>query len=614
MSETGKRAAVAIGGALALVPLLLFTYFSLSTRLLADDYMHLGLASKYGVWEALLHFRGNWNGHYSSFLLFGLSAPLGTAAPPFFAVSQLASALVAFSWLVNAVLAQLRVLSYRRAISVALAALAVAATINGFYSAHSFYWYSSAVHYTLSAVMFMLGIALAVESARRLRGNRGHVLAAIAAAIYAFLNAGLAEMYLVYQLSALALITLSVFIFQTGSKRRTYLLLTLAASLGTLVGLAVVLNAPGFANRSDDTIVGNFLLLPLQEQLHLFVHALNEILLYAGDREVFAGYMLVVFAGTFVALSAVKPGSATRNQRRATIAKRPIAIALMVQLFFVPILWSHESDNLQVLGKFSYLFMLVACANLCAILILLAVLWRRGILDALLKKRDGLATLCCGILLGASLLFMLTQVREIHVKAASYLFFTTVTLLLMLAGQLAWMANEQRLNRLLMLSVWVTVGAVLTLAIVVSVEILLVRYVNRRSISAAVFAMMLAGLVNGFTLGALIRHGLSMTGVKAAWLQWLRLGCLAVALTIGAGIVIGRSRSIGYMQEFVEVWEAQHQEIIRLRDEGDPAVLTMDLKRIVAGKMDRRPPAYQYFPLTWKEKIFYGLEGTRDYE
>lgn len=614
MTDTGKRAAVTIGVALALIPLLPFAYFGLSTRLMADDYSHLGMAAKYGIWEALLIFRDSWNGHFSSFLVFGFSTPLGTAAPPFFASAQLVLALVAFSWLVNAVLAQLRVVLYRRAISVALAALAVAATVNGFYSAHSFYWYSSAVHYTLSAIMFLLGIALAVESARRLRGIAQHALAAIAAAIYAFLNAGLGEMYLVYQLSALALITVTVPIFQTGSKRRTYLLLTLAAGLGTLVALAVVLNAPGFPKRSEATIVGNFFLLPIQEQLNLGVYALNETLLYAADRDVFAGYMLVVFAGTFVALSAVKPGSTAGNHRRATAAKSPIAFALMVQLFFIPILWSHQSDNLQVLGKFSYPFTLVACINLCAILVLLAVLWRRRMLDALLVKRNGLATLSSGILLAASVLFMMTQVRGIHVKASSYLFFTTVTLLLMLAGQLAWMENEGRLNRLLLLSVCVTVGAILTLAFVVSVEIFLVRFVNRRSISAAVFAMMFAGLVNGVTLGALIGHGLSLTGAKAVWRRWLRLSCLVAALTIGAGIVIGQSRRIGYFQEFVEIWESQHQEIIRLRDEGNPAVYTMNWKHLVGGKMDQVPLVYERRPLSYKEHVFYGLDGMEDFE
>ena len=151
---------------------MLFAYFGLSTRLLGDDYVHLGLAAKYGIWEALLHFRGNWNGHFSSFLVFGISTPLGTAAPAIFACAQLASALVAYSCCQRGSgLSWASSLIAERSAS-ALAALAVAATINGFYSAHSFYWYSSAVHYTLSAVMFMLGIALAVESARRLRASR----------------------------------------------------------------------------------------------------------------------------------------------------------------------------------------------------------------------------------------------------------------------------------------------------------------------------------------------------------------------------------------------------------------------------------------------------------
>ena len=613
MPESGKRATIVFGVALALIPLLLFTYFGLSTRLLGDDYVHLGLAAKYGIWEALLHFRGNWNGHFSSFLVFGISMPLGAAAPPFFASAQLASALVAYSWLVNAILAQLRVLSYRRAISVALAALAVAATINGFYSAHSFYWYSSAVHYTLSAVMFMLGIALAVESARRLRGIAQHVLAAIAAAIYAFLNAGLAEVYLVYQLSALALITLSVFIFQTGSKRRTYLLLTLAAGLGTLVGLAVVLNAPGFANRSDATIVGNFVLLPIQEQLNLSIYALNETLLYAADREVFAGYMLVVFAGLFLTLSAGNRCRVAAESRRIRTAKAPLAVAVTVQLLFVPILWSHSSDSIQILGRFSYGFATVVGINLLVTLALLALIWRRR-LDQMLQRRNGLMIYCSGVLLAVCFLFMITQVRVIHVKAAAYFFFTVVTLLLMLGGQLASIADEPSLNRLLLLTVCVTAGAIITLASVVSVEIILVRFVNRRSISSAVFAMMLAGLMNGVTLGALIRHGLCLTGANARWRRWLRVSCLVAALTIGAGIVIGQSRRIGYFQEFVEIWESQHQEIIRLRDEGNPAVYTMNWKHLVGGKMDQEPPVYERRPLTYKERIFYGLEGTREYE
>lgn len=608
MANLRKRIAVILGVGLAFVPLLLFAYLSLHTRLLGDDFAHIGLALKFGTWEALLFFRGYWNGHYSSFLMFGLSTPLGTAAPPLFACAILASGVVAYSWLVNTVLAQLRMRSNRRAIAVALAALMVAATINGLYSPHAFYWYSSAVLYAWPPVMLMLGIAMAVEAARRLRGSLLHLLAAIAAATYAFLNAGFAEMYLVFQLTVLGLITLFIFKFQTGSKRATGLLLALAASLGTLAGLALILNAPGFANRSSAEVKGNFLLLPIQDQLSLSVRALEETLQYAGHQTSFAGFMLVVFAGLFVALSVIKSGSAVATPRRATAAKTPLALALIAQLLFVPILWSHQSDNIQILGKFSYSFALVICINLCAMLVLLALLWQRRTLLVLFNKANGLMIYCIGILLAVFVLFMMTQVRSIHYKASAYLFITAVTLLFMLACQLAWIVDEPRLNRVLRLAICVAAGAAITLAILVTVEIFMIRFTNRRSLTSVLYALMLAGLLNGVALGALIQRGLNIMGGNAVWRRWLKVFCLLVALAIAAGMVIGQAKRIGYVRKDVEIWESQHQEIIRMRDEGDPAVLTKEFARLVTGKQHLTPPVYEYYPLVWYEKIYYELD------
>ena len=613
MTDFIKRKRAVGGVALALAPLLLFVYFGLSTRLLWDDYDHLGLALRYGAWEALLYFRGSWNGHYSSFLMFGLAAQLGTAAPPFFAVAHLLVAVGIYGSLVNAVLRRARILSYRREIVVALAALMVAATINGLYSAHAFFWFSSAVLYTWPAVFLLIGIALAGRAESWLRGRVQHIVAAIVAAIYAFLNAGLAEMYLMFQLSALALITPFVIIFQTGAKRRTNLMLALAACLGTLAGLALVLNAPGFANRSAATVQVNFLLLPIQEQLLLVGRALNETMIYVADQDSFAGFVLVASAGMFMTLSASNRYRIDPDSRRIRAAKAPFAVALIVQLLFIPILWSHSSDNIQLFGRFSYGFATVVGINLLVISALLALLWQRS-LNRLLQRRNGLMIYCSGILLAVCFLFTMTQIRVIHVKASAYFFFTVLCLLLILGTQLASVADEPRLKRLLLLTVCVTAGAILTLAFVVSVEILLVRFVNRRSISAAVYAMMLAGMMIGVTLGALLRHGFDFTGAKPSWIRMLRLSCLVVALTIGAGIVIGHGQRIPYVREYVDIWESQHQEIVRLRDKGDPSVFTMKLKRIVAGKMDHTPPPYWFAPIHWKEKVFYGLDWTRGYE
>ena len=190
MTVMGKRLAVFSGVLLALVPLLLFTYLGLHTRLLMDDYAFLGLASKLGTWESMLIWRQIWNGGYNNFVVYGLMTRFGTMAPPLFSLLVAFATLVGYSWLINAILVRLRIRAYRRAIAVALASLAVAATINGFYTAPSFFWFTAAVVYTWPAVMLLLGVALATEFAQRLRGWFPHLLAATATAFYAFVNGG----------------------------------------------------------------------------------------------------------------------------------------------------------------------------------------------------------------------------------------------------------------------------------------------------------------------------------------------------------------------------------------------------------------------------------------
>ena len=613
MTDAGKRAAVMFGVLLALVPLLLFTYFALSTRLIAEDYQHFAAVREVGIWEALLRFRGTWNGHFSSYLVFGVMTPLGSAAPPLFATAQLVLAFAAYSWVVNAVMAYLRISAYRRAIVVALAALMVTATVNGFFTAHAFYWYSSAVHFTWSVVMLLIGIALAVEAGRRLRGRFWRALAALCSAVYAFLVAGLAEMYLVFQLSVLALLFFFALVSQTGSLRRTNFLLALAACLGTLAALALTVSAPGFAIRSATLSPGDISYLTIQDQLALAVIAMSKTANFLGYPSSYGSFMLVAFASMFMAMS-MKQDDIPEVSRRRAYQRWPIAAAAVLQLLFLCLLAFHRSDNPQVLSRFSYGFAAVIGVNLLLTMGLLALLWRRRFAQ-LLGTETGRLVYIGGVLLAVCLLFAMSQARSINYKASAYVFFTPLSLLLMLGFHLTAFTVDRRLKRLFWLSIWVTAGAIITLAFVVSVEIFLVRYVNLRSISATIFALMLSGMMTGVTLGSLIRQAVRLPGADADRLRWLRLGCLLVALTIGAGIVLGQARRIPFVNEFVDVWDTQHRQIIRLRAADDPAVFSMNMKRIVvANKMDLKPPTYEITPLNWRERSYYGLNQTGYFE
>ena len=173
-----------------------------------------------------------------------------------------------------------------------------------------------------------------------------------------------------------------------------------------------------------------------------------------------------------------------------------------------------------MLGRFSFAFLLIVYTNLCAIILSLALLWRRDLLDNALKRQNGLMKYCLCVLLFVCLLFGVTQVRSIHYKASSYLFVTTLSTLILLAWQLACMADEPRMRGLFRLSAFAGAGAVITLAALIGVKLWGEGYIVERALASATYALMLAGLMNGVTLGALIRLGFDKTKADAIWLQW----------------------------------------------------------------------------------------------
>ena len=602
-----------IGVALALVPLLLFTYFGLSMRLLGDDYANLALPMKIGTWEAMLHGRGLWNGDYSNFLTYGILAPLGTAVPPFFALVIIVTAVVAYGWQINTVLAWLTIRVLRIPIIIALSSLAAAAAINGFYAGHAFYWFTAACEYTWPGAMLMFGIALATEAARRLRGKLPHLLLALATALYAFINAGFSEMFVVLQLAAVALIAVYVIVFLSYPKRKRYGILAVAACLGTIASLLLQVSAPGFAIRSSQTTNLNYLVLPVRELTALVGRTLDLTMLYAGNQKNFAGFMLVAFAGMFLAMIASKPIPANSRALRLPAVNAPLAFALIVQLLFLPFLWTQRSDSIEVMGRFSYAFAVVVGINLLAILVFLALLWRRR-LGQWLERRDGLLIYCNCVLLAVCLLFTMTQVRSVHHSASSYLFFTTASLLIMLACHLTQISAEPRLTKLFLLTVYVTASAVIILAVMLAVKMYGVGFVIKRTLASVSYALIMAGMLNGITIGALMHRGFCIAGAKPSWMRRTSLLCLLVAITIAVGIVIGQGKRIGYVNEYVRTWESQHQEIVRLRDEGDPAVYTKVLARIITDHLDATPPKYRFISISPNEMIFYGLDRTRDFE
>jgi len=591
----------------ASIPTLLFAYLGQFSRLMSDDYLFMGLFQEFGIWDSLLYWRLHWSGEYTTHLFWGLLTQLGESAASAFPLVVIAGTVVGYAWLANAVLAYAGISANRRAIVVALASFSATATINGFISGQSFYFLSGAVDYTWPAVMLLILSAIGVETARRLHERIHHLLAAAAAAIFMFINAGFSEMFMVFQLSLISLVIGFVYAFYFGLYRKAYLSLAAAAFLGTCVSLLVQFTAPGVAIRAaESTFLGNPMQ-PIRELPNLLGATLNVVAKHLGRQAGFAGFILVASAGLFAALT---PGSprADAKTRRIRGARAPFVFALVVQILCLPYLWSHQSDNLQVLGRFSYAFALVVGINFLAIASLAALLWRRRLLEQWLNRPAGMMVYCSCMLIAICVLFAMTQVRSVHYKAVSYCFLTALAGLVVLGHQLSAAAGEPRFKTLLQVAIFCSAGTVIVFAAQIAVELWGTGHIIERTFSAVAFLLTVSGLMWGVTLGAMMQRGYSLSRANATWLQRVKILCLLITIIISAGIVIGRGQRISHLREDAALWDAIHLEILRLRDEGDPAVYSNRYPRRFMYALDATPLVYKTTHLSWKKLLYYRLE------
>ena len=142
--------------ALALAPAVFFAYLGQFSRLTSDDYCEIGVAREMGAWGYMAHRFAVFSSGYANEFFKGLAAPLDMLAvrvtPALIVVLWLAG----LFWLVDEGLAHLKISHSRRPLTLAIAALAVAAAISSLPAPLSFYWYSSNVKYILPLALLTI--------------------------------------------------------------------------------------------------------------------------------------------------------------------------------------------------------------------------------------------------------------------------------------------------------------------------------------------------------------------------------------------------------------------------------------------------------------------------
>ncbi len=554
---------------LALLPLLQFAYMGQFSRLMSDDYRYLEVGRDLGPWEAIFYWRETWNGSYTDQIMHGVFARFGAVAPRMMTAILVSSWLLALAWQIKCALDRLNVRTHQHAISVGAAALTIAAMINAFHTQQSLYWYSANVHYGLSLAALILYLTIVLKAAST--SDHPYILIAGAAfgLVYCFIAAGLGAMYMVFQLCSLAFLLFLAVLYVKRAGRKAFLSLILIASglVGTAASLLIQITATGVAIRAAR-------ISPIESMskraLPDLAQALAEGLFWlAGQEKTFAGFAMLFGVGLFAGLLLHKPPPGAPLRRRVELARAPLLFGLIVQLIFLPILWTHTSDQPSVLGQYSYAYSCVIVINLSFLLLFLFLLWRRRSLGALLlMNRNHLLIVSGCVLLVILALFTGSHFRSIHHRASRFLFATSMLLIWMLAWQLAAALDDELQKRYGQAALLITIASALTYVVMVVIPLYTLGKLNGRITVPAVLLHVSLGLVWGAYIGYLLRRASSATLAHETWLRRIGLSGLAVALVIGAGIMLGRATLIPNLQSYAQEWDAREQLIISQRDQG----------------------------------------------
>lgn len=566
------------------LPLLLFAYLGAHSRLIHDDFGVSAMGLKYGAWDGLIRYYNRWTSAYSTIYLRLSLADYAVALPPLFTALIITVGLLGLYALLGQWFACYRLDGLRRVIALGTSCLALAAAINAFYTPESFYWYSASVQYTLPLVCLIVCLALATWSLR-VADNRGRLIwGAGACALISFLTAGASEMFLVFQATCLTLFAALAFVISAPHHRRALIIVAGSMLIATTIGLIVQLSSPGIWNRMESD-ASNYSQ-PIRSISQLAIVTVQITFESIGRQEVIAGFTLLAAAGLFIGLQ-TKPSAQSRELGlSANNFAYAVAIGLAIQLVFLPVLLAQQSNTPQFFERYSTGFVFVICLNLALILSLLLVLGQRRRIEAALRDWEHGLTGVSGLLLLAFLLLVtMTQYRSIDARASTYLFVSSLGMLLMLA--ILWQSGQtdagiRKLGRAALSALgisWITIAAL------VFVTFIGHGFTSHRMMAGPAFLQVFAGLLWGLYLGLSIKSLAQAYAFRQRWERLLMAGGIAIAVVIGGGIFLGHARLIPDLQTYAREWDARHADILAQKGSGkshiEVAPLSFDLAEYI---------------------------------
>ena len=578
--------------ALALVPIILYAYLGQFTRLMSVDNCEVAAARDADIWERYLINYNRIGGRYSPYLFQLIFAPLDTHLTRITLLASIIVWLVGCYWLVFQGLGFLKIDHSRPALSLAIAALTVAAAINAFfhYDFETFHHNAVFVTNVVPIVLFTVYMALAIWMAPRLRKNLRWALGLAASGLMCFIVAGFAEAYLVFQLFLLAFGLLASFALLHNPLRNRYVVVFGVGGLVSLISLIIQLNGPGVSARRAAELNWHSIN-PSTVVPRTLYFGLKHIM----DPEVFMGFVMLMGLGLLAALVKYRPPALSKASKGFELTSPALWLCLIFHLICLPLLWGHTGNpNAFDVPASDDMGMIIL--NILFIFGFLAMLWGRKRINGFLQKHEP-GLLFLGWLAAAAcifaLLFALTQPNELYFHASLYLSTSALAFLGLLTSLPA--SPKKRKFGLLALGsyglgwvilmtihfIWWNTGA----------------YVNNRVLVSGAYMLMFSGLIWGGYMGCLAKHCLRS---RPAAVRFLKLGSLVIALILAARIALWQIAVIPDYQNYARLWDDNHQKILDGVQAGED---TIEISRV--------PYSNPQYPAGTCQKWYYRLGSTK---
>lgn len=228
-----------------IIPLILYAYIGIFTRYVADDYETAGALARYGFLGAQQYWFQTWSGRITYFALVSAVEMLGIQAVPYLTAACLTLWVVGLYWTLRQ-LAELTHIPHPALTSFLGVSLILFVTLRSLNQIHQIlFWQTGLLTYANYLIFFTFGLAWWI-SRLKINGNQPATpIELLVSLVYAFVIAGISEISIALQITAITLILILFVIFPATTFRKKGLGLAIAALMGSLISFAIMASAPG---------------------------------------------------------------------------------------------------------------------------------------------------------------------------------------------------------------------------------------------------------------------------------------------------------------------------------------------------------------------------------